>query len=84
MFTILIVLMASLAHKYVKTHHIVHLKYGQCIECQLYLNNAVKIFDLKKLIGTSLMVQWLRLRASSAGDMGSVLGQETKIPHATG
>ena len=84
MFTILIVLMVSLAHKYVKTHYIVHLKYGQCIECQLYLNNAVKIFNLKKLIGTSLMVQWLRLWASSTGDMGSILGQETKIPHAIG
>ena len=84
MFTILIVLMVSRAHKYVKTHYIVHLKYGQYIECQLYLNNAVKIFNLKKLIGTSLMVQWLRIQASSAGDMGSILGQETKIPHARG
>ena len=31
---------------------------------------------------TSLAVQWLRLPASDAGDMGSIPGQETKIPHA--
>ena len=28
------------------------------------------------------MVQWLRLRASTAGSMGSILGQGTKIPQA--
>ena len=32
--------------------------------------------------GTSLVVQWLRLCASNAGDMGSIPGQGTKIPHA--
>ena len=32
--------------------------------------------------GTSLMVQWLRLRPSNAGDTGSIPGQGTKIPHA--
>ena len=31
---------------------------------------------------TSLAVQWLRLRASSAGGMGSIPGQETTIPQA--
>ena len=34
-------------------------------------------------MGTSLAVQWLRLCASSAGGMGSIPGQGTKIPHAT-
>ena len=34
-------------------------------------------------LGTSLAVQWLRLLAPNAGDMGSIPGQETKIPHAT-
>ena len=29
------------------------------------------------------MVQWLRLRASIAGDVGSIPGRGTKIPHAT-
>ena len=32
--------------------------------------------------GTSLMVQWLGLRASTAGGTGSIPGQGTKIPHA--
>lgn len=36
------------------------------------------------LAGTSLVVHGLRLPASSAGGAGSVLGQPTKIPHATG
>ena len=33
--------------------------------------------------GNSLAVQWLGLRASSAGGTGSITGWETKIPHAT-
>ena len=32
--------------------------------------------------GTSLVFQWLRLHASKQGDMGSIPGQGTKIPHA--
>ena len=28
------------------------------------------------------MVQWLRLRATTAGGEGSIPGQGTKIPHA--
>ena len=32
--------------------------------------------------GTSLIVQWLRLWAATAGGMGSIPGQETKILHA--
>ena len=31
---------------------------------------------------TSLVIQWLRLHASTLGDRGSIPGQETKIPHA--
>ena len=34
-------------------------------------------------VGTSLAVQWLRLRASTAGVAGSISGRGTKIPHAT-
>ena len=34
--------------------------------------------------GTSLAVQWLRLCASSAGDVGLIPGQGTKILHAVG
>lgn len=33
------------------------------------------------IMGNSLVVQWLRLRASTAGSMGSMLGQGTRIPH---
>ena len=32
--------------------------------------------------GTSLAVQWLRLRASTARGVGPIAGQGTKIPHA--
>ena len=34
------------------------------------------------IAGTSLVVQWLRLRASTAGGEGSIPGPGTKIPHA--
>ena len=33
--------------------------------------------------GTSLVVQWLRPRASTAGGAGSIPGRGTKIPHAS-
>ena len=33
-------------------------------------------------VGASLVVQWLRLHASTVGIMGSIPGQGTKIPHA--
>ena len=32
--------------------------------------------------GTSLVVQWLRLRAANAGGVDSIPGRGTKIPHA--
>ena len=35
------------------------------------------------VFGTFLVAQWLRLRASKAGDAGLIPGQGTKIPHAT-
>ena len=28
------------------------------------------------------MVQWLRLQASNAGDVGSIPGRRSKVPHA--
>ena len=33
-------------------------------------------------LGTSLVVQWLRICLSVQGDMGSIPGRETKIQHA--
>jgi len=38
---------------------------------------------LKRNGGTSLVVQWIRLWASTTEGMGSIPGQRTKIPHAT-
>ena len=35
-----------------------------------------------KALGTSLVVQWLRLCTFIAGDVGLIPGQGTKIPHA--
>ena len=33
-------------------------------------------------VGTSLAVQWLKLHASTAGDVGLIPSWGTKIPHA--
>ena len=35
-------------------------------------------------MGTTLVVQWLRLHTSTAGGGGSIPGQGTKISHALG
>ena len=41
------------------------------------------VSDVKDhLLGTAVAVQWLRLCASTAEDMGSIPARETKIPHA--
>ena len=42
-------------------------------------NSSFKVHDHK----TSLVIQWLRLCASNAGDVGLIPGQGTKISHAT-
>ena len=44
------------------------------------LNNIKNCKNPK--FGTSLVVQWLRNLPCNAGDMGSITGWETKIPHA--
>ena len=50
-----------------------------------FLNSFVsQLSHLKIRIGTSFVVQWLRLCAPIAGGMGSIPGRETRIPHATG
>ena len=46
-------------------------------ECQHFLNKN------NEYLGTSLVVQWLRLHSLNAGDMCSVPGWGNKIPHAT-
>ena len=40
------------------------------------------MFNKNYSLGTSLVVQWLRLHASNAGTVGSIPGQGTKIPYA--
>ena len=42
----------------------------------------LEIPTFKICIGTFLVVQWLRLHTSNADGVGSIPGQETKIPHA--
>ena len=49
----------------------------------LFLNFSHLFISHKKIIvGTSLVVQWLKLHASNARDVGSISGRGTKIPHA--
>ena len=59
----------------------------RCGCVQLYCNVQVIVWDQKInqewVWGTSLAVQWLRLQASTAGNMGSTPGRGTKILHVT-
>ena len=61
-----------------------------CTGLPLYWSPSIKFphccfYKLSKNLktGTSLVVQWLRLHASTAGGMGSIPGWRTKIPHVT-
>ena len=45
-------------------------------------NNGGTCITQDGQVGTSLVIQWLRLHASTVGIMGSIPGQGTKIPHA--
>ena len=49
-----------------------------------YLLNSERQFYYirKQTFGNSLAVQWLGLRASTAGGMGSFHGRGAKIPHS--
>ena len=49
--------------------------------CTLWVFSVVHLKSVDW--GTALEVQWLRLRASTAGDTGSIPGGGTRIPHAT-
>ena len=46
------------------------------------LNFHARVFVKEGELGTSLVVQWLRLHAPNAGGLGSIPGQGTKIPFA--
>ena len=47
------------------------------------LMEMLMAYLLKDIVGTSLAVQWLRLHISTAGDMGLIPGEGTRIPQAT-
>ena len=53
------------------------------IKTHLYSLISVKelYLLLKKTFGTSLAVQWLRFRTSTARGVGSIPGRGNKIPH---
>ena len=48
------------------------------------LNWGDTVMNENDVLGISLVVQWLRLCASNAGDVGSIPAGGTKIPYATG
>ena len=54
--------------------------FGRYLKVEL-LGHRVKVC-LSSLEGTSLPVQWLGLRASTAGGAGSIPGRGTRMPHA--
>ena len=54
------------------------------ISVQLLPFNSFGYLLRSRITGTSLAVQWLRFCASTAGCTGSIPGQGTKIPHASG
>ena len=58
------------------------LLYMSCSNCEpprSFIHNKASVE--KQCRGTSLAVQWLRLRAPNAGGTGSIPGWGTKIPH---
>ena len=58
-------------------HRPVHLKMVKLVNF-MYILPQFKI-----ILGTSLVVHWLRLHTSTAGGTGSIPVQGTKIPHAS-
>ena len=54
---------------------------GQKKKCSVILLPSDD-YKYKTLIGTSLVVQWLRLHNPNVGRLGLIPGWETKIPHA--
>ena len=56
------------------------------IEKVFFISAGLRLYKVcpeKAMQGTSLAAQWLGLHASNAGGMDWILGQGTKIPHAT-
>ena len=61
-----------------RTINIIHPSFQQCYLSEAYLSPQNVEW------GASLVVQWLRLCSSNAGSTGSICGQGTKVPDATG
>ena len=53
----------------------------QIIPCVVKVENHCSIHPKKTFLGTSLVVQWLRLHVSNAGGVRLIPLQGTKIPH---
>ena len=69
-----------------KASHSVNYKIFVCTYMYVYSavgSNIDSSFYQNFFLRASLAVQWLRLHASNAGDMGWIPGRGTKIPHAS-
>ena len=55
-----------------------------CLSCLQMDSSSNNNFSQNKAVGNSLVVQWLELRVFTAEGLGSIRGQRTKIPQATG
>ena len=53
----------------------------KCKVCKAFVTTS-NMQCLNISLGTSLVVQWLRISASTAGYAGSIPGRRTKIPYA--
>ena len=57
-------------------------EYDQLILKSIKINKGLRI--VKTLLkGSFLVVWWLRFHISNSGGMGSIPGQETRVPHGT-
>ena len=57
--------------------------YGIVEELNFVSGQYLSVFFIKRFPGNSLVVQWLRLSASTAGGAGLIPGWGTKVPHAS-
>ena len=55
-----------------------------CLSCLQMDSSSNTNFSQNEAVGNSLVVQWLELRVFTAEGLGSIRGQRTKIPQATG
>ena len=66
----------------IKTSTALFEEYDQLILKSVQINKGLRI--VKTLLkGSFLVVWWLRFHISNAGGMGSIPGQETRVPRGT-